>query len=201
MNMNEVSPKKRAYTMSTRAQAARETEQRVLDVALHLFSEQLYDNVSLEQIAEQAEVTVQTVIRRFGSKEQLFDRAIPPKMEQVYRERMDEAVGDVDGALESLLKHYERWGHFILHLQFQKERVASIEAAITAGRNAHKEWLKRSFAPQLEPLSVGAYRVQFAQLLVITDIFTWCTLRCEQGLSEEEIKKVLGNLLEMAFAQ
>ncbi len=199
MNMNEVSPKKRAYTMSARAQAARETEQRVLDVALRLFSEQLYDNVSLEQIAEQADVTVQTIIRRFGSKEQLFDRAIPPKMEQVYQERMDETVGDSEAALESLLKHYERWGHFILHLQFQKERVASIEAAIAAGRDAHKEWLKRSFAPQLEQLPAEAYRVQFAQLLVITDIFTWCTLRCEQGLSNEEIKEALRNLFQAVF--
>lgn len=194
--MNEASMKKRPYTMSTRAQSAKETEQRVLDVALRLFSEQLYDNVSLEQIAEQAQVTVQTIIRHFGSKEQLFGRAIPPKMEQVYQERMDEAVGDIEGALESLLRHYECWGQFILHLQFQKERVASIEAAVEAGRNAHKEWLKRSFAPQLQRLSAEAYRVRFAQLMAITDIFTWCTLRCEQGLSGDETKKALQDLLE-----
>ncbi|MBA2680947.1 MAG: TetR/AcrR family transcriptional regulator [Ktedonobacteraceae bacterium] len=195
MNMNEVSPKKRAYTMSARAQAARETEQRVLDVALRLFSEQLYDAVSLEQIAEQAQVTVQTIIRRFGSKELLFDRTLPPRMEQVYQDRMNEAVGDVEDALESLLRHYERWGQLILHLQFQKERVASIEAAVTAGRNAHKAWLKRSFAAQLEKLSTEAYRVQFAQLMIITDVFTWHTLRHEQSLSEEEIREVLRSLL------
>lgn len=193
--MNEVSPKKRAYTMSARAQAARETEQRVLDVALRLFSEQLYDAVSLEQIAEQAQVTVQTIIRRFGSKELLFDRTLPPRMEQVYQDRMNEAVGDVEDALESLLRHYERWGQLILHLQFQKERVASIEAAVTAGRNAHKAWLKRSFAAQLEKLSTEAYRVQFAQLMIITDVFTWHTLRHEQSLSEEEIREVLRSLL------
>lgn len=199
MNMNEVGGKKRAYTMSARAQAAQETEQRILDAALRLFSEQQYDSVSLDHVAERAEVTVQTVIRHFGSKEQLFARAVHPKMRQVYQARMLEEVGDREVALESLLRHYEEWGQFILHLQFQKERIAPLQEGVMAGRKAHVEWLKRSFAPQLERVPAADYRIRFAQLMAITDVFAWHTLRHEYGLSYEEVRSALRDLLDALF--
>ena len=44
-------------------------------VARALFAERPYDQVSLPAIAERAGVTVQTVLRRFGSKEDLFAAA------------------------------------------------------------------------------------------------------------------------------
>ncbi|GAC1378144.1 MAG: hypothetical protein NVSMB44_47550 [Ktedonobacteraceae bacterium] len=194
-----MSVKKRTYTMSARAQTSRETEQRVLEGSLRLFSEHLYDNVSLDQIAELAGVTVQTIIRRFGSKEQLFSIATLPRLKQVYQDRMDEPIGDTEITLGSLLKHYEEWGKFILHLQFQKERIPSIQLAVATGRHAHIEWLKRSFAPQLQRLPVLVHRIRFAQLVAITDIFTWYTLRHEQGLSNDEIRSALRELINALF--
>ena len=42
---------------------------------IELHRERFFDQVSLEDIAERAGVTVQTVIRRFGSKERLIEAA------------------------------------------------------------------------------------------------------------------------------
>jgi AcrR family transcriptional regulator len=58
--------------MQVRAQAREETGQRILATAQQLFGELLYDQVSLQAVAERAGVTVQTVLRRFTSKEQRF---------------------------------------------------------------------------------------------------------------------------------
>ena len=48
-----------------------ETMLRVQDVALGLFEKHGYDSVSIEEIAEEAEVGVATVYRHFGTKERI----------------------------------------------------------------------------------------------------------------------------------
>src|SRR5919202_4501274 len=66
---------KRAYRMGARAEAAEETRLRILDAVIGLHMERYYDQVSLEDVARRAGVTVQTVLRRFGSKDRLLDAA------------------------------------------------------------------------------------------------------------------------------
>ena len=63
---------KRPYTMRARAESAQATYRRILDAAEQLFLEQWYDQVTLDHVAEEADVSKQTVLRRFGSKESLF---------------------------------------------------------------------------------------------------------------------------------
>jgi hypothetical protein len=55
--------------MTAQAQAAQATAQAIIAAARTLFAERPYDLVSLPLIAERSGVTVQTVLRRFGSKE------------------------------------------------------------------------------------------------------------------------------------
>src|SRR5437764_2573263 len=62
-------PATRLYRMVARAEAAEATRLRILDAARQLFADLLYDQVSLNAVAARAGVTVQTVIRRFTSKE------------------------------------------------------------------------------------------------------------------------------------
>ena len=67
------SPPTRAYRMTARAEAAEETGRRIKEAAYALFSTRLFASVTLQEIADQAGVTLQTVLRRFGSKEDLFN--------------------------------------------------------------------------------------------------------------------------------
>ena len=62
--------------MVARAEAAESTARRVLDAAFRLFTDNPYEEVSLDRVAEKAEVTKRTVLRRFGSKETLFGEAM-----------------------------------------------------------------------------------------------------------------------------
>lgn len=59
---------KRVYRMGSRAEAAEETRVRILDAVIGLHMERYHDQISLEDVAGRAGVTVQTVLRRFGSK-------------------------------------------------------------------------------------------------------------------------------------
>ena len=81
---------KRPYTMRARAESAQATHRRILDAARALFLDHWYDQVTLEQVAEEAGVSKQTVLRRFGSKEGLFAAVVD---ELADRERLDAGQG------------------------------------------------------------------------------------------------------------
>ena len=57
----------RPYTMRARAEAAQATAERILDAALEAFGSSAFSEVTLQEIADRAGVSVQTIIRRFGS--------------------------------------------------------------------------------------------------------------------------------------
>src|SRR3712207_8050354 len=80
-------PNKRRYRMRVRAEAAAETGRRILEAVIELHRERFFDEVSLEDIAERAGVTVRTVIRRFGSKERLIEAAAEEGTRQVTHQR------------------------------------------------------------------------------------------------------------------
>lgn len=59
-----------------RARKKRRTRTEISDVATRLFAERGFDEVTLADIAEAAEVSVKTIFNHFGTKEELyFDRA------------------------------------------------------------------------------------------------------------------------------
>ena len=62
--------------MTTRAAAAAETAEKILDAATHLFAENVIAEITLADIAERSGVTVQTILRRFGDKDGVFAEAI-----------------------------------------------------------------------------------------------------------------------------
>ena len=177
---------KRAYRMGARAEAAAETGRRILQATLELYTERFYDQVSLEDVAERAGVTVQTVLRRFDSKEELISAAAEEARRRV-RSRRDRApVGDVAGAVKILMETYEEHGDRYLRLLAQEERVPAFRSITNTGRAHHYEWVERDFAPLLAECT-GAQRERLlAQLIAICDLYFWKLLRRDLGLSREQ---------------
>ena len=184
--------------MSARAEAARETENRVLDAAVDLFTEEPYDDVSLDAIAARANVTKRTVLRRFESKEALFVGAMDRAAREEMRRRDEAPVGDVPGAVASVVAHYERCGLNRLRMLAQEERIAVVAENVVMGRRFHRRWVGRTFAPLLDGLSPRERRRRTAALVAVTDVYTWKLLRRDLGLSRAETQRVLiemiGNL-------
>ena len=67
-------PTPRTYRMRARAEAAEQTRLRIIGAAIELAFEKPVAAITLPVIAERASVSVQTVLRQFGSREALIER-------------------------------------------------------------------------------------------------------------------------------
>jgi AcrR family transcriptional regulator len=182
---------KRPYRMGARAEAAEETRRRILEAVISLHMERFYDQISLEDVAERAGVTVQTVLRRFGTKEGLIDAASEVARERVISQRSEAPVGDVAGAVENLVDHYEEWGESTLRLLAQEDQVPAIRRATDAGRSMHHEWVERTFSPLLEGRAGEVRERLLAELVAVCDVYFWKILRRDLGLGREQTELAL----------
>jgi AcrR family transcriptional regulator len=176
--------------------SARTTAQAIIAAARVLFAERPYDQVSLPVIAGRAGVTVQTVLRRFGSKEELFAAAAQQRSSEIRADREGAPPGD----LAHLVAHYERWGDEQAYLLAQEARVAAIRAITDAGRRYHRDWVTRVYGPALAKLPPAARRRKLAQLTAVTDLATWRLLRRELGLSPHQTTAAIRELVDACLA-
>ena len=185
---------RRPYRMTARAAAAAATGERILDAAAEVF----YDkgDLALDDVAARAGVTVQTVIRRFGGREGLFAAALARESGRVSDQRDTAAVGDVPAAVRVLADHYEEMGDRVLALLALEDRSAAAAQVVGQGRLLHRAWCERVLAPALAGLDEAARARRLAQLVAVTDVYTWKLLRRDAGLSRDDVELALRELLD-----
>jgi AcrR family transcriptional regulator len=192
----EVSEGRRPYRMSARAEAANATGRRILDATEALFWARPVDQISLADVAAEAGVTVQTVIRRYGSKRELIEAAVARATEEVRRQRDEAPVGDVAGAVGNLLDHYEAMGERSLRLLAAEESSTQMREITEGARTLHRRWVQRTFAPQLAACRGATRARRLAQLVAVTDVYTWKLLRRDAGLSRSQVERALTELID-----
>ncbi|HUG17137.1 MAG TPA: helix-turn-helix domain-containing protein [Thermomicrobiales bacterium] len=186
---------KRGYQMVARAEAAAATAERIMDAAVELFLEQPSDQMRLDEVAARAGVTVQTVLRRFGSKEGLFSATVERESTRVRDERGQVAPGDVQGAIANLVEHYEELGDLVIRLLAEEDRMPGLRMITDRGRALHRDWCQTVFEPFLAPLADADRGRRLAQLVAICDVYTWKLLRRDQGLSRVQTELALVEML------
>jgi AcrR family transcriptional regulator len=186
---------RRPYRMQARAEAAQATLERALDAAVRLFTDLPYDDVSLEEVARRAGVTKRTLLRRFGSKEELFMSAMERDGLEEAGERARVPVGDVAAAVASVVASYERWGPNRLRLLAQEDRIPVVARDVEIGRRFHHDWVASTFAPLIAPLDGAARRRRVAALIALTDVYTWKLLRLDLGMEQAEVERTLVELI------
>jgi AcrR family transcriptional regulator len=174
----------RDYDMTLRSTQAAQTRTGILDALVSLVAEVPLVAVTLPRVAERAGVTVQTVLRNFGSREGLFQAGLEDGRAQVVAERTIDP-DDLDASLAALVDHYERTGPMTLLLLGQ-ETWEPIAAEVTVGGKAlHRDWVERVFAHALA--RVTAPRDETVDLLVVaTDLYAYKLLRLDRGLSRDQ---------------
>ncbi|MBJ7354844.1 MAG: helix-turn-helix transcriptional regulator [Thermoleophilaceae bacterium] len=187
---------KRSYAMGARAEAAAATGERILDAAEELFWSKPLDAISLDEVAGRAGVTVQTVIRRFGGKEGVIAAAAERARERVSAQRATAPVGDVPGAVAVLVDHYEAVGDQALRLLSDEDSSPELKDMVEQGRELHRQWCRRVFAPTLSGLSGVDHARREAQLVAACDVYTWKLLRRDAGLSRKQTELALTELIE-----
>jgi AcrR family transcriptional regulator len=178
-----------------RAVSATANGESILASASRLFGELRYDQVSLDDVAAQAGVTVRTVVRRFGSKESLFGAVSGERAMSIRRARDAVPAGDVPKAVKLLVGTYEDWGDEVLHLLSQERGLAGVTNTVEAGRRYHAAWVERAFSPLLGELTAAVRRRRLGQLVAVTDIYYWKVLRRDVGLSRADVEASLRELI------
>ena len=186
----------RPYRQVVRAAKAAATGERILDAVTELFWEQPTTEISLVRVAERADVTVQTVIRRFGGRDGLFAAAAGRESARVARERDPAAVaGDPARAVRQLVDHYEAMGDRVVRMLAEETRLPALREVAEVGRVFHRRWCEDVFAATLERLDTETRPRRLAQLVAICDVYTWKLLRRDAGLSRGQTELALEELL------
>lgn len=189
----------RTYTQTTRAAAAEETRQRILRAAFDLQAERLTSEISLEDVATRAGVSVQTVLRRFGSRADLIEESFAFANDVVAEERRT-PVGDVPAAIRSVVDHYETRGDFALLMLAQENTYDHIARMTRAGKHLHRTWVAETFSPALEPLDPAARDELLDLLVVATDVYTWKLLRRDRGHTRSATERRINTLVTALLA-
>ncbi|MFC6287538.1 TetR/AcrR family transcriptional regulator [Nocardioides sp. GCM10027113] len=194
---------RRPYTMTARARSVEQTRHRILDATTELYLSRLAPDIALDHIAERAGVSVQTVLRHFGSRSGLVEAASRHARETVAEERRV-PVGDVDAAVRVLVDHYEKRGDGVLVLLAQEQTEELARTVTDEGRAMHRAWVEEVFAPFLTPDDGqdGHDIEERTDLLVVaTDVYAWKLLRRDRGLSraatEARLRRLVGLLLDV----
>ncbi|HEX5827984.1 MAG TPA: TetR/AcrR family transcriptional regulator [Candidatus Limnocylindrales bacterium] len=188
----------RPYRMTARAEAVAETRERIVAAAVALHLERLASEISLADVAGRAGVSVQTVLRHFGSREGLTTAAEAWATSEIERERRS-APGDVSAALRALVEHYERRGDGVLLLLAQEPFEPFAARATGQGRTMHRRWVEEVFGPLLPE---GRRAEAIVDLLVVaTDVYTWKLLRRDRRLSARVTSERMEALVRAVLAQ
>lgn len=189
----------RPYTMRARAASVEQTRRRILDATFDLASERLVSEISLDDVAQTAEVSVQTVLRQFGSRAGLLEATTEYAAGQVAAERTAPS-GDLAAAVRVLVDHYEQRGRMTLLLLAQEDGDPTIRAITDQGRTLHRTWVAEAFADDLAPLPQHR-RDELTDLLVVaTDVYTWKLLRRDRQLSRTVTESRITRLVEALLA-
>ncbi|MFU8851187.1 TetR/AcrR family transcriptional regulator [Micromonospora sp. SL1-18] len=185
---------KRVYVQTARAAAAAQTRQRILDATAALARQQASVEIVLNDVAESAGVSVQTVLRHFGSRDGLFEAAAAHAVQQVAAERRS-PVGDIAAAVQTLFDHYERWGEVTLRLLAQETLDPKAYAVTEQGRELHRDWVGEVFAPMLAARSPESGEAITDLLVVATDLYTWKLLTRDRRLPREQAEARVRHLI------
>jgi AcrR family transcriptional regulator len=170
----------RPYRQTARAESAAATGRRIVEAFLKRLGEQWYDEITLDQVAGDAGVTVQTVVRRFGGKAGLLAEAIRAMVRRA-AERRDTPPGDPAQLIRNLVDDYEWTGDTIIRLLALEQRHAALREHLALARGRHRDWIARMFAEELKPLGAKARQAALDTLVVATDVYTWKLLRRDMG--------------------
>lgn len=183
----------RAYVMRARAESAEGTRERVLDSAVEELWQRPVSEVRLEAVAARAEVTVQTVLRIFGSKSDLIGLALKPLRDRILRQRESGEPGDVEGTISALFDHYEQMGDFVIRNLAEEPKVPELRDWLDQGRMAHRQSMQRQFAPQLTGREDK--RLVLDCLVVACDVYTWKLLRRDAERSRRDAEACVRHLV------
>jgi len=179
--------------MTARAKDAELTATRIVDAMLARLASTPYEHIRLEDVAADAGVTGQTVIRRFGNKPALMNATVERELARIVSAREAAAHASPADTIQNLVEHYERYGALILKTYSEAPLVPGLPEITARGRAFHVDWCRRAFPLPSLPDRELARRT--AQIVAICDATTWRILRFDGRLDPAETQIALEEMI------
>jgi AcrR family transcriptional regulator len=186
----------REYRMVRRGAAVAATRERILAATIELGYEELDLEPTLERVAARAGVSVQTVLRRFGSRAALLDEALAAAQAAVAEQRLPEG----HDPLVALLEHYRLRGAFSLRMLAREDTDPRAAEVTTGGKRLHRDWVSTAFGPRLSLHDPDRVEALTDLLVVATDVYAWKLLALDRRLPEPVVLDRMRTLVDAILA-
>jgi AcrR family transcriptional regulator len=191
---------KRVYHMTARKEALNRAREGMLRAAFGLWLERPYDEVTLDDVAELAGVSRQTVLRHFGSKEGLVVAVVDWVGPQEDVARRAEP-GDVAIGLRRLVDRYETMGDANVRLIELEGRIEALDYGLAQGRASHRAWIEDLFGPFLPRRGTQRRERAVMALYAATDVTVWKLLRRDFGQTRKDTEATVTLLIDGVLAR
>jgi AcrR family transcriptional regulator len=181
----------RTYRMQARQEAVASTRERILRAAYDQWLERPYDQVSIETVARAAGVSRQTVIRQFGTKDELAFAVVDWQKPQEEAFRSAEP-GDIGTAVARLVDRYEVMGDANVRILELEGRFPAFDYLLDVSRAGHRAWIERTLLPGS---SSGDRDQAVLSLYAATDVTVWKLLRRDLKQSRSVTESVILRLV------
>jgi AcrR family transcriptional regulator len=180
---------KRRYTMTTRAAKAQGTRDRIRESAIAIYFERPIEDFTLEDVARRAGTTVQTILRAYGSKEELVLAALGALAASGTPAKPTKP-GDIPAAVRVIFDIYETIGDVQIARLAEERRHPALKPLLDAGRAGHGDWVATVFAKEIEN------RPDLYEMLnVVTDVYVWKLLRRDRGLDRTRAEAIVTSMI------
>jgi AcrR family transcriptional regulator len=190
---------KHAYRQIARAEAAEATASKIVEAFAACAGERWFDEITLEEVAARAEVTVRTLIRRFGGKEGLV-RAYAEHRQSLARDAPLAAPGDLEGAVTALVERYEAVGDMAIRDVAQAPHQPGLKPLVEMNRLQHRTLTEAAYAPWLDRLPGPERRRMLDRLVAVTDVSMWKLFRRDMERSAIGTRVLIKGLVEAVLA-
>jgi AcrR family transcriptional regulator len=180
----------RKYKMGVRAKAAEITSEEIIRVVGQLWMKYSIHEITLQMVAQNTGVTVMTILRKFGSKEGLFEAAIRADTAGIQDVRKESQAGNISQAISVLMKEYEYAGPAVIRTLAVENDLSVAAKILKKGRQLHKEWCQLIFAQYLPESNDNEYGIMLGTFYAATDVYKWKLLRIDLGYSKVETEKI-----------
>lgn len=178
----------RKYDSSKRKAQAEVRRKHILQCSARVISDATDDEFRLEDVAQAAGVSVQTILRAFGSKDGLMVATLETEAPDAvdFTAFANIEVNDLDTFVRTVFSVYDKIGDLVIRALADEHRSPVFQKSLDVGRMYHKDWVSQVFAPNIERRPPEERQVLFHALLTATDIYIWKILRRDEALSLED---------------
>lgn len=184
----------RSYAQTARRDQTESRRRQMIDAVFALMDRGSFGAVTLQGVADEAGVSLRTVTRHFGSKEELLRLSMAEAREAEETNR-EVPVGDIDAVCRVLADRYETMAEYIYRMGDVELTYSWLSEWVQMARRSHLEWLAEAFAPWLPP--EGPQRDdRLMCLFSATEVRSWWAIRQRFGYSVERARSVMQHQIE-----